>query len=370
MKQPNTPRKQHFVPQFYLRNFSSDEAGSIISSYNHKTGQFYIDVPIKSQAYKDYVYGEDGEIEKELSTVEAKFAKLISNPIDKILPPDNQEDFNLLCLFVLIQHSRTVKAGADILNAVNTSFNAIRPFLQLKQPIPEGGRISHKIPAALSLNNALESRYLMGHLAVKSIVNLSLVEFILSDNPIIPYNIWMENQGSYIGATALASKGLLLFVPIAPRLMYCFYDPYIYEFGEPNKGTVKTESEADVNQLNILQYLFSDKQLFFNKETLPPEYLVQIAEQNQHLCIDDKYISRVFKTGNEFSKDAYTLLSSVKEPHIGLSLPFIRITAQGLIENITNGLPEVRHPDFHKEREKRRSENHPDRPGQNANDGP
>jgi len=339
------PRKQHFVPQFYLRNFSSDRNQIGICSYNHIAGQFYNDVPIKSQAYKKYIYGEDGLIEKDLSGFEAKVATLFANPITKINPPSTREDFDLLRQFVLIQHSRTAKAGAEVLEGLNTAFDSLRPYIKEFQKIPDGGKFSHEYPSLLSLHNAIEHSYLMSHLEVKSIVNLSQLPFITSDNPITTYNMWMEQLGSYDGATGLAVKGIQIFVPICPRLTYCFYDPYIYDFGDPNKGTVATESEADVHQLNALQYLFSDTQLFFDDKTLS-EYIKDLVHKANPYRVSERSYSRIFKKRNKSGPETLIQLNSFRDPKIELQLPFIRLTEAGQHQKLINGFPEVRHPSF------------------------
>lgn len=346
------PRKQHFVPQFYLRNFSLDENKIGISSYNHKTDKFFIDVPIKSQAYKNFIYGEDGLIEKDLSLFEAKIAQLISDPIHKINPPSTLEDFNLLKEFVLIQHSRTAKAGAEALAAINTSFNAIRPFLKEKDQLLKDVHISHKYPSLLSLYQALDHSYLMGHLAMKSIVNMSTLSFITSDNPIVTYNTWMEQQGYYAGGTALAAKGLQIFVPIAPRLTYCFYDPYIYQFGDPDKGFIETTSETDVHQLNALQCLFSESQLFFCEKILSGQYIKDLVKESNQIRVHNRQISEVFITRDGAGKVTPTLFNTFVDPHFGLDLPFIQLTEIGRTEKLPNGLPEVRHPSFNELRNK------------------
>ena len=340
------PRKQHFVPQFYLKNFSLDENKIGISSYHHKTDKFYIDVPLKSQAYKDYIYGDDGLIEKDLSDFEKKISRLISDPITKINPPTNQEDFNLLKEFVLIQHSRTAKAGAAALAAINSGLDAIRPYLKYKDHLPKDLRISHNYPSVLSLYHALDHAYLMGHLAMKSIVNMTPYSFITSDSPIATYNMWMEQQGLYKGATALAVKGLLIFIPIAPRLTYCFYDPYIYNFGDPDMGFVETESEEVVHQLNGLQYLFSDSQLFFSEKLLTEQYIRELVEQGKHLRVETREINKVCEAKDESGKANLTLFTSFEDPHFGLQLPFIELTETGRNYRLTTGLPEVRHPTF------------------------
>lgn len=340
------PRKQHFVPQFYLRNFSLDEKKIGISSYNHKADKFFVDVPIKSQAYKSYIYGEDGLIEKDLSVFEARISALIADPINKINQPSNPEDFNLLKEFVLIQQSRTFKAGTEALATINTAFDASRPFLKKKDQLPKDIYISHKYPTLLSLYHALDHAYLMGHLAMKSIVNMSKLSFITSDNPIASYNTWMEQQNYYAGATALAAKGLQIFLPIAPRLTYCFYDPYIYQLGDPDKGFVETTSETDVHQLNALQYLFSDSQLFFSEKILSQIYIKDLVKESNHLRVSGRPISKVFTTRNEAGKETNTIFNSFLDPHFGLELPFIQLTARGRTEKLSTGLPEARHPSF------------------------
>jgi hypothetical protein len=190
-----TPKKQHFVPQFYLRNFALDDEKEFISSYHHKSEKFIIDVPIKSQAYKNYIYGKDGLVEKDLSHFEAKVANLISEPLKKINPPGTIEEFNLLKEFILIQHSRTAKAGAEAMAAINAGYQAIRPYLKKEDQLPSEFHISHEYPSLISLYHALDHSYLMNHLMMKSIVNMTDLAFITSDTPVVTYNQWMEQQG-------------------------------------------------------------------------------------------------------------------------------------------------------------------------------
>ena len=338
-------KKQHFVPQFYLRNFSSDENQIGISSYKHKTGKHLVRVPIKSQAYANYIYGEDGQVEKTLSVFEGKIARLISNPITKILPPTNKEDFNLLKEFLLVQHSRTPKAGAAALHAINSAFKSLRPYLKEEDRIPEDARLSHQNPSLLTLYHALEHIHLLGHLAMKSLVNLSELPFITSDNPVALYNTWMELQGTYLGATGLAVRGLQIFLPIAPRLTYCFFDPYIYELGDPDKLCVEISSEDDIHQLNTLQYLFSDQQLFYNDQTISSDYLTYLVSQKTHLK-ERKPINEIFEAKGESDKSNPTLLNSFEDPHFGLSLPFIKLTQLGQNTKLMSHLPELRHTSF------------------------
>ncbi len=82
------------------------------------------------------------------------------------------------------------------------------------------------------------------------------------------------------------------------------------------------------------------------------DYLKDLVEQNKHLRISNKSISKVIKTGDEFSEGAYTLLNTFQDPHIGLELPFIGLSEAGEKQKLIGSLPEPRHPSFIEEREK------------------
>lgn len=75
MNVQNITKKQHYIPQVYLRGFSPEYndksheiscSGYTIYCYDlTKTTQSYKPVPIKSVCYKNYLYevtGDDGEI--------------------------------------------------------------------------------------------------------------------------------------------------------------------------------------------------------------------------------------------------------------------------------------------------------------------
>ena len=221
--------EHHFVPRFYLKNFSNNGDRASIQLYNHGISRFIAQASIKDQARERFFYGKDDVIEDELGKLERAVALLFHDPITKMLPPVEQEKFNLLREFIVIQLFRTKKATNDMMNGLNHALQTIGPVLYANWR-PDL-KLVHENPALLSLDKAILHLPLINHLAIKSIVNLTNFPFITSDAPVALYNQWMEKSGSYVGATALAVKGLQIFLPIHPRLMYCLYDPYIYECG-------------------------------------------------------------------------------------------------------------------------------------------
>ncbi|MCZ7380689.1 MAG: DUF4238 domain-containing protein [Candidatus Methanoperedens sp.] len=96
-------KKQHFVPQHYLKGFSQDEES--LYRYNLKTKESS-QKSIKNSCQSSYFYGEEDE--KVLHKIENEQApvlhKLIETQNLKILTSD---DFYYLRLFLLLQYTRT-----------------------------------------------------------------------------------------------------------------------------------------------------------------------------------------------------------------------------------------------------------------------
>ena len=104
-------KKQHYVPRFYLRNFSLNKKH--INIYNLTNEKIIISGNLKNQCYEPYFYGRDGEIEEALSQTETHASSLIKNIIvGKRAPTRFSEEHVLLVLFILMQIGRT-KAAAD-----------------------------------------------------------------------------------------------------------------------------------------------------------------------------------------------------------------------------------------------------------------
>ena len=68
-------KNQHYVPQFHLRQWSSD--GRLISLYN-KYNKKFVDNKgaIKNMASRDYLYDKNGEVESLFCKIESKLSPL------------------------------------------------------------------------------------------------------------------------------------------------------------------------------------------------------------------------------------------------------------------------------------------------------
>src|SRR5208283_1382271 len=101
-------KRQHYVPKFYLRNFSIGAAGKSIGIFNIPSEKFISSGSLKEQAYKDYFYGKDGKIEDIYRQFENRAAIIIRSIIKQhILPLWASNERLELLTFATFLHSRT-----------------------------------------------------------------------------------------------------------------------------------------------------------------------------------------------------------------------------------------------------------------------
>ena len=100
-------KNQHYVPQFHLRQWSSD--GKLISLYN-KYNKMFVDNKgaIKKLASRDYFYDKDGKVEALLGEIESQVSPLYQK-IVKTASLSKLTDFEmeLLYLHFVLSDERT-----------------------------------------------------------------------------------------------------------------------------------------------------------------------------------------------------------------------------------------------------------------------
>ena len=103
-------KKQHFIPQFYLRYFSINSLGKSISIFSLTSSKFIESGSIKKgQAAKDYFYGSDLKVEKTLNKIEGKAAFVINSIISSNdLLEKRSSEHEILLIYFLLLYARTV----------------------------------------------------------------------------------------------------------------------------------------------------------------------------------------------------------------------------------------------------------------------
>jgi len=314
-------KSHHYVPQFYLRKFSLGEEGKTIGLYNHVKDLYIPTTSIKHQACQKYLYGKDDYVEDILSKLESITATMFSKMIKHFLPPpDDSPAYKVLLRYILYQESRTTKAGDNLLDGINKLSKTVFDNVYGPENIMTGFTAAHDEATLLVLEKAEENLYLLDFLTCKLMVNLSMLPLITSDAPVIKYNQYLEAKNMKIGAHGLPAKGLQIFLPIHPRMMICLYDPAVYTCGKEEQYCVTTESEDEIHQFNLLQYLNSNTQLYFGdyiSETYVKHIHEKFSKRKSELGPYSEYI--------ETPDKRKLVLNAHVDPHIELETSFFTI---------------------------------------------
>jgi|SRR5579875_477156 len=345
----------HFVPQFYLRNFASSEDGKHIGLYNYQRNILVPFAAIKHQACEKFLYGDDDEIEAALSKLEHYTAYIFQRLLQYFMPPpENSFFFSILLEFVLYQLSRTVKAGKETNEMLSSGFKEVFKKTALYKEKYENIEFLHEQPTLFSLVFTGQALPLMKYLSCKLLINRSNMPFITSDQPAFKYNSFLEQKKRKQGTTGLASKGLQIFLPIHPQVMLIFYDPAVYKLGNRKDKTIETFNFSDIDQLNGLQYIHSDSQLFFSYG-VDKNYFAKLTSKYQKIKMASGPISTSYNKKGDDEKRNFLIVNTNNEPQIALNLSFMTLTKHAKQFELDNKVVFPRHPSFLEFRNKNRT---------------
>jgi len=260
---------QHYVPQFYLRNFSEDKININIFNLDR---QKEICGAISTQCCKSHFYDDNEMVEKSFSKLEDKIAPILSKIIHDRCFLINNEEYGILLAFILWQSERTKKAGDDMIDLANIFFDNLKTDLIKTEEAKKQGitpemvnsvEISRKYPSLVTSYYALSSAHLIFDLKIVLLINESNIEFITSDSPSIKFNSFFNGK-TILHQIGYKNKGLQIFFPIAPNLMILLYDHNYYEINCKEDRTIRLQKNKDIRRLNGLQVLFGLNNLYFN----------------------------------------------------------------------------------------------------------
>jgi len=269
-------RRQHYIPQLYLRFFSDDKKTVAIFLFQKRL--YRPRVPIKSILYKPSLYDNDDTKEQVISRLESRWNSSLKTIVgsfsDDLARNDecriSEEDFLNLYSFICFTHMRTRQQISAI------AFQSETFVRDMQDRFPEIN------PTEVAIFDSLLDPYFEADTALSSGVSmlpyfLDLVpvflqnktthSFISSDAPIVPLNPFFE-QVNYPGNFGLGNCGLQIYCPLSPKLAVLLYDPDIYRFRDVDHPMIQqVESPKDVRALNGLTISHS-----YETIVMPPDY--------------------------------------------------------------------------------------------------
>lgn len=277
----------HFVPQFYLKNFSNNKKS--IGMFNIVNQKYVKDASIKKQACKDYLYGDDGTIEDMFMELENECSKTIKNIIaTEQIPNKNSQEYSLLILFILLCEARNLKMADSFNNLIDKQAKILLKMKANKDknfrvPIEtiEKSKISMDIPNLYSIRAIADTYPIIMDLKAVLLVSKSDRQFITSDNPLVRYNQLYVQRRYTIRGYGLGNMGLQLFFPISPKMCICIFDHILYDFYENREGIIEVDKGKQLDEINRLIYLNSYNTIFFNNK-VNSIYINKIVKNTRH----------------------------------------------------------------------------------------
>ncbi|MBA7602980.1 hypothetical protein ES703_10077 [subsurface metagenome] len=336
-------KKQHYVPRFYLRNFSVQYQGTSIGIFNIENKKFIPNANLKNQAYKDYFYDKNGVVENLLSPIESKASSIISNIIknDSFPVRFSADHYNLLTFIVLLQ-ARTQYTADEINEMVDKFVKQIASRVDsLKDKLDEF-RVGFVNSAAMCLKFASMSLPITRDLNYKLLINRTQIPFITSDNPVVLYNQFLETRKKFGSNIGLAVKGLKIFLPLSPKYCILFFDEGVYHVGNEKDKAINITRVDDTDSLNCLHCVNSYRNVYFN-EDIPLEYITEIFSKIKKYRRKIKTLICEYK-GQTNSEGNFPLLLHTyrKDIKINLYISFISLTESAKKYDLGNKVAHVR----------------------------
>ena len=251
-------KRQHFVPKYVLRNFSTDASAKQINLFHISSKKLIKGASLREQCYKDYFYGENSEIEKNLSVIEGAQATFLR----ELIQSKKTSGLNLtqIPLFLAMQYGRTMRSAED----QSDRFEAMAKLClwgSVEEDALRNVRIRVENSSVLSTATAIKVSPHLYDLKQVIIENKTKIPFVISDHPVIVTNWFCRRSFPSNHGTGFASAGLQILMPISPKFSLMLVDAGTYRIAD-KFGHVMLTKGKDVHGLNALQWLNADKVIY------------------------------------------------------------------------------------------------------------
>ncbi len=269
-------KNQHFVPRVYFKPFSLNRDGRAINLINIEQEIAIQNASVSGQCSKSYFYGEDATTEGMLAFFEGHYGQIFRTIESRDHLSKKYDD--ILRIFTLLQFARTEvasKLAADLISGVQDltyvgDWSNHRP-----SPMPD------HVVKLMALSHALESREYFQDLKMCVFTNETQVDLITSDNPVIATNrwSWQKHQDHRCG---MASSGLIICLPLSPRMLVCYFDRGTYSCPGSHPVYRTLDDRRDVYVLNELQILNADSNVYFSDWQDRDALALQVTATKDH----------------------------------------------------------------------------------------
>jgi len=307
-------KRDHFVPQHYLKQFRFEETKQIAIA-TVDPFKFVGLGAIDRQCQEDYFYEKDDALNEILWQSENDIAPVLVRVTEKM--DYNSEERVALNLLAVLLHIRT-KSAVEQAKVVprRIAYEVIKDGIESgKLPEPKGGWKEGMmdfggIPGQLIHGEAIPCWMEMQTLDCKIVKAPQHSSFIISDHPVAVLNQYCAGVEPHRSFAGFNRTGFQLLMPISPKLCAFFYDPKVYKVGARRQRCFDISSK-DVDIINSLQVQSAAKCLYFHTPALEPQVAV-LVRQYSHLRVSINDILRTLPGRNENEEVLHMRAKSVK----------------------------------------------------------
>ena len=259
---------QHYVPRFYLKNFSRSKGKNYFINCFDKSDFKQFPVNITKIGCEKHFYEMDNEtpqlVERAVSKFEAKFSDVYEKLVSKKnLAYLNLKEKVILAIFIVTQEIRTREMRErirDIVKKLNDWLSNKPLSKDLEKQLKEIGTEEkiRSVHSSFLLETILGKNELVEMLLSLKwclYINNTEMSFWTSDHPINRFNPF---DLSPYGNLGLLSKGIQISFPLTPRLGIAFCDPVEYCLNPEKSFCI----EDNVLFYNTLQVRSSARHIF------------------------------------------------------------------------------------------------------------
>ncbi len=326
----------HYVPKFYLANFSG--SNKCIDKCILSSQKIIRYASTKTTGGKDYLYGEDGSIEDSFTQLEGRWADIIRNIISAETVPSDPEDYEYLLHFIVLSENRTLFSANNNLDFWGLQYRIMAKMLQENGEVDIPDELIQTITAESDIPNLQLLREegffvnICADLQMTVIKNISTLPFITSDHPVARYNQLFISQKHY-RSFGYGQMGIQLFVPISPTLCLVLFDPIPYRlhFFYKNKFIVK--DSAVIRSINTLIAGYANQELYFSGNT-SDRTIQKIIAQRRSDALSPATKSCRFGNGYLVSKSTPSYLHEVDLPLFSITKPFREMNLSAMFSHL------------------------------------
>lgn len=277
----------HYVPQFYLRNFSGNNS---IGVYNFDIKKFIDEAAIRNNAGRDFLYGHDTDLENWFQNLEGKWATVINKILQNNKIPKDSTEYTYLLMFIYLSDARVAEQADAFKQHKLEKGKAFAKMMveqgktNLSNEDIDNLDVNIERPNLVYIKGMEKIINVMSDLCPLIIVNESDIGFITSDVPVAKYNQWFLER-KYKHPYGFGHIGFQCFVPLCSRICLCLYDDIVYRNLLGNKDRIRLYSKTNVEALNKLFLHNAYKEIYY--ENSARIWLQENVGQKKDKEVDD-----------------------------------------------------------------------------------